>query len=543
MTLLPVVERELRVAARLPGTHWIRLVAALVALAIGGWIMLIPGVHRTPGTLGIALFVAISIIVNLHAFLGLLRTADCLSEEKREGTLGLLFLTDLKGFDIVLGKLAATSLHTFYGMLAVFPIMAISLLVGGVSGGEFWRVVLVSIVNLFFSLSVGMFCSAVSRDERKAVVLGLVLVAFFVGGLPLIGAIAQEAARAPIPNPIFLIPSPGYATFIAFDATARNFANFNFYQASVICEALLGLLFLVLACFIVPRTWHDKVQRGSGDRRRSMREELKFGSTIGRVRRRIHFLALNPFFWLTSRDRMKSWMVWMFLGLVALFWMYGLMFDPHEWRDEAAYVFTAFVMHIVLKFWVAGEACRRFCLDRQSGALELLLSTPMSVPEILQGQFMSLRRQFGPPVVVVICADLLFLAGSNDSEASLTWLAGISMLIADLITLSWVGMWLGLNSRNSTRAAAMAIARILFLPWLVFLATVTAWAVFSTFFNRFVPRGGFDSKTGIAIWMVFGFANNVIFGLWAARNLQTQFRLAATRRFETSVRRMPKGNA
>jgi len=31
---------------------------------------------------------------------GVFLTSDCLSEEKREGTLGLLFLTDLKGFDI-----------------------------------------------------------------------------------------------------------------------------------------------------------------------------------------------------------------------------------------------------------------------------------------------------------------------------------------------------------------------------------------------------------------------------------------------------------
>ena len=83
-------------------------------------------------------------------------------------SLGLLFLTDLKGYDIVLGKLAATSLNTFYGMLAIFPVLAISLLVGGVSGGEFWRMVLVSVNNLLFSLAVGIVCSAISRDERKA---------------------------------------------------------------------------------------------------------------------------------------------------------------------------------------------------------------------------------------------------------------------------------------------------------------------------------------------------------------------------------------
>ena len=40
---------------------------------------------------------------------GVFLTADCLSEEKREGTLGLLFLTDLRGHDVALGKLLATS--------------------------------------------------------------------------------------------------------------------------------------------------------------------------------------------------------------------------------------------------------------------------------------------------------------------------------------------------------------------------------------------------------------------------------------------------
>jgi len=44
--------------------------------------------------------------------------ADCLCEEKREGTLGLLFLTNLKGHDVVLGKLFATSLPVFYSFVA-----------------------------------------------------------------------------------------------------------------------------------------------------------------------------------------------------------------------------------------------------------------------------------------------------------------------------------------------------------------------------------------------------------------------------------------
>jgi ABC-type transport system involved in multi-copper enzyme maturation permease subunit len=59
----------------------------------------------------------------LSLLAGLFLTSDCLSEEKREGTLGLLFLTDLKSHDIVLGKFVATALSALYCLLALLPVM------------------------------------------------------------------------------------------------------------------------------------------------------------------------------------------------------------------------------------------------------------------------------------------------------------------------------------------------------------------------------------------------------------------------------------
>src|SRR5687767_7229435 len=109
MTFLPIVERELRVAARQRGTYWTRLGAVVAGLAVGTWIMLMPMIRNTR-ELGVALFSSLAVVTFVYSLLiGIRTTADCLSEEKREGTLGLLFLTDLKGYDIVLGKLAATS--------------------------------------------------------------------------------------------------------------------------------------------------------------------------------------------------------------------------------------------------------------------------------------------------------------------------------------------------------------------------------------------------------------------------------------------------
>jgi len=104
------------------------------------------------------LFIAVGILAFAFSLLaGMFLTADCLSEEKREGTLGLLFLTPLKGHDVVFGKLIATSLHAFYGLLAILPLLALPLLMGGVTLGEFWRVNLVLVTTLFLSLAMGMF--------------------------------------------------------------------------------------------------------------------------------------------------------------------------------------------------------------------------------------------------------------------------------------------------------------------------------------------------------------------------------------------------
>src|SRR6266704_2995017 len=171
MTFLPIVERELRVAARRKNTFWTRMAVALGAVLIAGWALLTTRFLPVPVNAGTMLFSSLSGLAFVYCLLGgILKTTDCLSEEKREGTLGLLFLTDLSGHDVVLGKMAATSLNWSYGLLAAFPILATSLLLGGVTVGEFWRTILALVNLLFVALAAGMFVSSISRHERKAVV-------------------------------------------------------------------------------------------------------------------------------------------------------------------------------------------------------------------------------------------------------------------------------------------------------------------------------------------------------------------------------------
>src|SRR2546423_1576226 len=122
MTFLPIVDRELRVASRRRGTFWIRTSMGLVAIGLGTFLYL-ANIDSPPQLLARRIFFGLTVLSMFFSlFAGRRLTADCLSEEKRQGTLGLLFLTDLKGYDIVLGKLAATSLSGFYCLLAAIPV-------------------------------------------------------------------------------------------------------------------------------------------------------------------------------------------------------------------------------------------------------------------------------------------------------------------------------------------------------------------------------------------------------------------------------------
>src|SRR6266478_4325553 len=182
MTFLPVVDRELRVAARRRGTYWTRLLFAVVCAGIAGLVLMFAWAMRggTSGA-GSGLFHFLTLItLGFSAFAGVFLTADCLSQEKREGTLGLLFLTDLKGYDVMLGKLAVTSLNAFYALLAICPVLALPLLMCGVTFGEVGGVMLALVNTLVFSLAMGLFISSISWREQNAM-MGAAVLLFSAG--------------------------------------------------------------------------------------------------------------------------------------------------------------------------------------------------------------------------------------------------------------------------------------------------------------------------------------------------------------------------
>src|SRR6185503_12747022 len=92
------------------------------------------------------------------------------------------------------------------------------------------------------------------------------------------------------------------------------------------------------------------------------------------------------------------------------YYLVSFYLSPNDWRSHWAFLWPAFWLHCIIKIWLALEACRRFVEDRRSGALELILSTPVTPDDILHGQWRALLRQFGVPILVVLLINAVLVA-------------------------------------------------------------------------------------------------------------------------------------
>jgi ABC-type transport system involved in cytochrome c biogenesis permease component len=155
-----VVQRELQVAARRSGTYWARFIAGgIAAIAI---------LQQTGGiSNGRRLFfTAVTLAAIVTFYEGMRRATAAIAKEKREGTLGLLLLTPLTGPELMRGKFAAIALSTFQTGLAAVPVLAASLLFGGVSAGEFARAIIALAHGLSLVIVLGLAVSTNAKDEE-----------------------------------------------------------------------------------------------------------------------------------------------------------------------------------------------------------------------------------------------------------------------------------------------------------------------------------------------------------------------------------------
>jgi hypothetical protein len=544
MKLLPVVGRELRAIARRPSAYWVRSGAALVAFVAMGYVALINAAGLPTSNLGKSLFDILSLGAFAYcALAGVRGTSDALSQEKREGTLGLLFLTDLKGYDVVFGKLVSVSINSFYGILAVAPPLALAFMVGGTSALQFVMMLAVLFNTLFFSLSVGIFVSTFSEQERPAMG-GTLAIVFLSLVMPYALAMAHTFGILEmweVMEPGFLLTSPAYAYWTIKSATVLRI-YFDDVLFSLAFTNLAAWLCLVVASASVAQRAHAEAPRSKiAEWFTRVRQVWAYGKAGRRQALRRRLLDRNAFAWLAGRDRLKQRYAWIFLSLLGALWALGRWKAPEITEDWPVALFALWFLHFFFKVWVASEVAARFIEDRRSNGLELLLTTPLGLREVARGQRLALLRQFGAPLALVIALNLYvgFRAGGSaayllgSANAMLFFVVGLIHLAFDLYAIHWVTIWRSMRLRGANRTIIQTIALIIFLPalgWFMlwqasWLANVAAaW------------RGEFSAAHILVIWTALCVVYDLTLALIARGAFFRDFRQVATATFDSPRR-------
>jgi len=430
----------------------------------------------TTTRLGSVLFTVAAVIMMIYAMLtGPLATADCLSRERREGTLGLLFLTPLRGTDVVLGKVSAASLDHLLGLFSLLPLLAIPFLLGGVSPAQVGSTVLGVFSLMLFSLAVGAWASSLCTDSRAALGLTLVTLLAITFGVPLFLELAGARLWFSDADEILALPCPLYTMMCCVEFPARGSAWKFWLNLAMLTGMSVCCLFIAIKR--TSRAWH------AAEPSRVLRQLQRWASVINKppagssgARRRL--LDFNPLAWLESRDRLQNRLIGVLLLLNTGFWVL-LSRNSDAWDTSIdAMVAWSIITQYLLCLWIAIQAPRRLIDDRQSGALELVLCTDLSPREYVRGAMYAMISRFGRVVVYLLAFELLLvgvhlvshgdaLAFLKNSPAQL-WL--LSMVVFPLLAyaIAKVGLYEALVRRNSISASAHLVVKFVLLPWILF---------------------------------------------------------------------------
>jgi ABC-type transport system involved in multi-copper enzyme maturation permease subunit len=537
MTFLPVVERELRGAARRSWTHWGRVAygAGFIFIAFS-YLISESRSTRSPAQLSNELFTMLSVFGwFLGLLLGALATADVIASEKREGTLGLLFLTDLRGHDIVLGKMAAAGLGAIFQLVAALPVLALPLLMGGVRPAQFFQVEAVIALGMLYAMSVGMLVSTWGHSARKSYVMAVLWVVLLTVGVVALEGVVIGLRTGRFTGPVVSVVSPMVAFLTCLKAGAAP-SNLQFWQ-SLGSTGLQILLLLLAASYRLPRVWQQKGETVQGMRWRERLARWSLGDPTLRRAYRTALLNRDPICWLDDRYRLLKSILWGVLLLGIVFWMALFTYFPQDMLHPGAVMVTGLIANNGLVIWIALEACQRFAEDRRSCGFELLIGTELTVPEIVGGRLRCLARQFGWAIVAVLAGELIFLSATAWYLQYSLWWGGDDTLLLGAITLSGMlvfllncaatavaGLWYSLTSRNAMLATVKTLAAVVLAHWGIFALLTTGYVILVEGFGIKFFSGSEEEYATLLAWLVPGIVVNLAVGIYCWMRLHRSLR-------------------
>jgi ABC-type transport system involved in multi-copper enzyme maturation permease subunit len=490
MNSLPVIVRELRVEARHSMNYWLRVLGAGVMLGV----TVMVGVHlegRIAGKGSVMFGVLQPTLFSLIWLLVPIMTCDSISRERREGTLGLLFLTPLRPVDVGIAKALSGILRAFTLILAILPVIAVPLLLGGVSAQDLLRAALMNLMALIGAIAAGLLASSRCREFSRAALLSLLLsfgALLFLGNLQIAWFLHQMfvGTLGPIPNE----PMPGWVLlgFLTIGpwVVCSNVAEI-WQQAPIatsprilwvcVVQVLFALLLLAGTLALLNRNLRKlSVETGLTKRQlwwwQTFCTPRLFKRTFTRVNRGL--LNRNPIGWLQRRTWTARIATWGWLG--ALVTVEAFLVTGHMGWNGLMEVQP--VIAVFLGVGITFSAADSFRKERETGALELLLVTPLTVRQVIWGRLFGLWGQYLPVFVLLIGTWWYTSSWQLWQTSENLWMLryGFGLVFtSSFVFLPVIGLYQSLRRRNFITAWLNTTTLGLVVPLLTPILTLMFW--------------------------------------------------------------------
>jgi ABC-type transport system involved in multi-copper enzyme maturation permease subunit len=471
---------------------------------------------------GLVLFQLFTFVqLTLLLFFSALSAAGTIAQEKDRRTFVLLLLTDLRNYEIVLGKLFGSLLQIGLLLMAMVPVFAIMLLLGGIGAEQVVQAIVILAATGMAAGSLGGLI-ALWREKTFQIlaltVLSLVLYLCLVRGLAVVPVLASWLGMSVSPALIadgqrWLDPFQAWISiFDPRTATGSELAPaYGYAGTMVFLTFLLNLIGVVRL-----RVWNPSgepiMQREQpGDVEAEEKDRLKAHAAPGKVR---HVWA-NPILWREIRTRAygrRAFIVklayFLVLGLICYYALAPVVSGERTDFAAAQGLVPVGILSLLL---VSAQAVTAITSERDTGALDLLLVTDLTPKEFIFGKiggicFNTLEYLIVPLILAGVYASYGYLAhppaahpemlGSMNAESLFSINSALLLLLAFVMVL---GMHVAL------RIAVSRLAIIHTLGTVFFLSVGTLVCIYIILIN-----GRFEYQ-----WASFGFFIIAgIGGLW-----------------------------
>jgi ABC-type Na+ efflux pump permease subunit len=317
-------------------------------------------------------------------FFAALSAASAITQEKDRRTFILLLMTDLRSYEIVLGKLLGSLLQIILLLIGMVPVLALVILLGGVGAGQVIQATLVLAATALAAGSVGCLIALWREKTFQALALTVLLIVLYwcvVQALPVLPIPAVENLQQ------LLDPLRALESVLEPRSSAESFWM-PAYGYSLVMLMLSASL--VLWGIVKLRVWNpsgEPIMQREIPEEEEEKDRAKAHAAPGLARQ----VWANPILWREMRTLAYGRMpllvksaYFLVLGMVCYYAIAPL------WRGEGAGQFTAawglLPVCILSLLLVSAQAVTAITSERDIRALDLLLVTDLSPKEFIFGK-------------------------------------------------------------------------------------------------------------------------------------------------------------